>query len=147
MYAMQVSSSIAVTHVALPSRRNSVRQTMRSARPSANRAASLKVRAADKDDEAPARKQRTGFVSEDNSGNSNIFAIEPETVYLSSPDRDARAKEGLGGDIGVWALVLVVLAVGGGLFIAGNGAPDVQIVESSWDSESLQPLSYYLKNL
>jgi hypothetical protein len=37
MYAMQVSSSIAVTHVALPSRRNSVRQAMRSARPSANR--------------------------------------------------------------------------------------------------------------
>jgi hypothetical protein len=28
---------------------------------------------------------------------------------------------------GVWALVLVVIAVGGGLFIAGNGAPDVQV--------------------
>lgn len=77
---------------------------------------------------APRRQSGpAGFVAQDNSGKSNIFAVEPKTLYTSSPRADAAAREGLGGSQGlaiagaVLALVaLATLAVGG-----GGGAPQV----------------------
>ena len=43
----------------------------------------------------------------------NIFAVEPRKVYLSSPTRDAAAKEGLGGPTGqvVAAGLVAIVAV------------------------------------
>mmetsp|Transcript_5550 Transcript_5550/g.11318 ORF Transcript_5550/g.11318 Transcript_5550/m.11318 type:complete len:147 (-) Transcript_5550:389-829(-) len=146
MYAMQASCPVVLSKVALSSRRSSMRQ-MRAAAP-ARRAASFVVRAEDESTPTPpSRKQRTGFIAEDNSGKSNIFAIEPETVYLSSPGRDAAAKEGLGGALGGIGLVAAVLGVGAALFIVANGQFEFTIAADSWDSEDLLPLSYYLKSL
>lgn len=41
-----------------------------------------------------------GFVEEDNSGRSNIFAVEPKTLYVSSPRSDRASQQGLGGQQG-----------------------------------------------
>lgn len=148
MYAMQASCSLAAPRVALSSRRTSMRQLRSFCKP-ARRAASLVVKAEDEEASPapPVEKRRTGFVDKDNSGSANIFAIEPETVYISSPERDERAKEGLGGIAGAGGLLLAVVGVGAGLLVAANGAPDVSIAEYSWDAEALEPLSYYLQNL
>jgi hypothetical protein len=51
-------------------------------------------------------------------GKGNIFAVEPTTVYLSSPERDARAKEGLGSPQALAAVALTVAALG---FATVNG--------------------------
>lgn len=60
---------------------------------------------------AAARKKGTsgpmGFVAEDNSGRSNIFAVEPRTIYTSSPTSERAASTGLGGAQGL--LVVAVL--------------------------------------
>jgi hypothetical protein len=54
-----------------------------------------------------------GFVEEDNSGKSNIFAVEPKTLYTSSPTADRAASSGLGAlilPIGLGALAILALA-------------------------------------
>ena len=51
-----------------------------------------------------------GFVEEDNSGKANIFAVEPKTLYTSSPRSDKIASQGLGGSQGL-ILVLAIAAV------------------------------------
>jgi len=59
-----------------------------------------------------------GFVEEDNSGKSNIFAVEPKSLYLSSPRSDAAAQQGLGGRQGlvlVGGLIGLVLLITAGL--------------------------------
>lgn len=38
-----------------------------------------------------------GFVEEDNSGKSNIFGVEPKTLYTSSPRSQEAASQGIGG--------------------------------------------------
>lgn len=117
-------------------------------------------------------------------GKGNIFAVEPSTVYLSSPERDARAKEGLGSPQALAAIALTVGALG---FATVNGVlltPEVtpspppsterlgprmcsaggskaaslllrcvldvwasQVTVEAWETEALQPLSYWLSNL
>eukprot|EP00205_Picochlorum_sp_RCC944_P002429 CAMPEP_0182608718 /NCGR_PEP_ID=MMETSP1330-20130603/3051_1 /TAXON_ID=464278 /ORGANISM="Picochlorum sp., Strain RCC944" /LENGTH=129 /DNA_ID=CAMNT_0024827501 /DNA_START=27 /DNA_END=416 /DNA_ORIENTATION=- len=47
------------------------------------------------------RKGGLGFVEEDNSGKANIFAVEPRTLYTSSPRADREARKGLGGAQGL----------------------------------------------
>ena len=47
---------------------------------------------------------------QDNSGSANIFAVEPKTLYTSSPTSDRAARQGLGGAQG-----LAVLAAALGL--------------------------------
>lgn len=146
MYAMKATCPVAISKVTVSSRRSSLRQM----RAPARRAASLVVRAEGDSTPTPpppsGRRQRTGFVSADNSGRGNIFAIEPETVYISSPSRDAAAKQGLGGLAGIGGLLLAVVGVAAGLFIV-NSTGEATIAEYSWDKEALEPLSYYLKNL
>jgi hypothetical protein len=39
-------------------------------------------------------------VEQDNSGSSNIFAVEPKNLYVSSPTADKVAQQGLGGSQG-----------------------------------------------
>jgi len=59
-----------------------------------------------------ARKEKggpMGFVAEDNSGRSNIFAVEPKTLYTSSPTSDRAASTGLGGAQG---LIVVAVLIG-----------------------------------
>lgn len=51
-----------------------------------------------------------GFVEEDNSGKANIFAVEPKTLYTSSPRSDKAARQGLGGSQGL-VVVLAIAAV------------------------------------
>jgi len=51
-----------------------------------------------------------GFVEEDNSGKANIFAVEPKTLYTSSPRSDRVASKGLGGSQGL-ILVFGISAV------------------------------------
>jgi hypothetical protein len=41
-----------------------------------------------------------GFVKEDNSGKSNIFAVEPASLYVSSPRSEKLSQQGLGGSQG-----------------------------------------------
>lgn len=55
------------------------------------------------------RQGPMGFVEEDNSGKANIFAVEPKTLYTSSPRSDRVASQGLGGSQGL----IVVLALAG----------------------------------
>lgn len=50
-----------------------------------------------------------GFVEEDNSGKANIFAVEPKTLYTSSPRSDKAASQGLGGSKGL-VLILAMAA-------------------------------------
>lgn len=56
------------------------------------------------------RKGGMGFVEEDNSGKSNIFAVEPKTLYTSSPRADSAARQGLGGSQGL-AIILAISAI------------------------------------
>ena len=57
-----------------------------------------------------------GFVEEDNSGKSNIFAVEPKTLYVSSPRSDRVSSTGLGGSQGL-KLVLGLIGLVGGITI------------------------------
>jgi hypothetical protein len=61
-----------------------------------------------------------GFVQEDNSGKANIFAVEPRTLYTSSPRADKEARKGLGGAQGLGLIlgiagVVAVATVGVGI--------------------------------
>jgi hypothetical protein len=115
-------------------------------------------------------------------GKGNIFAVEPSTVYLSSPERDARAKQGLGSPQTVAAIALTVGALGfatvNGVLMTPEVTPDSllpgrqlsqcagrhqgqqgsllrcvldlwarQVTVEAWETEALQPLSYWLSNL
>ena len=55
------------------------------------------------------RQGPMGFIEEDNSGKANIFAVEPKTLYTSSPRSDRVASQGLGGSQGL----ILVLALAG----------------------------------
>ena len=57
------------------------------------------------------RKGGMGFVEEDNSGKANIFAVEPKTLYTSSPRADREARKGLGGAQGLGVVLGVAVAV------------------------------------
>ena len=70
------------------------------------------------------REGGMGFVKEDNSGKANIFAVEPKTLYTSSPRADKEARKGLGGAQGlglVVGLVGLVVAVALGVGLVGGG--------------------------
>jgi hypothetical protein len=68
----------------------------------------------------PRRQGGMGFVQEDNSGKANIFAVEPRTLYTSSPRADKEARKGLGGAQGLGLIlgiagVVAVATVGVGI--------------------------------
>lgn len=58
----------------------------------------------------PQLDRTTGYIDNDNSGKGNIFAIEPKTLYTSSPTSDAAAKQGIGGIVGI-IVVAAILGV------------------------------------
>ena len=84
-----------------------------------------------------------GFVEEDNSGKANIFAVEPKTLYTSSPRSDRVASKGLGGSQGL-ILVLGISSVVAFLTVGLNflSPKDVKDVIPKYSSEfSLQELA------
>lgn len=62
---------------------------------------------------AQAKKARgpMGFVKEDNSGKSNIFAVEPASLYVSSPRSAKLSRQGLGGSQGESVTVYTLLII------------------------------------
>lgn len=98
------------------------------------RSLSLVVRAKEQID------QTTGFIGKDNSGNGNIFAIEPKMLYTESPTSDKFAKVGLGGIPGV-ILASSILA---GSIYATQYLGSVEAVNQEFLNYQGQSLTYYI---
>ena len=84
-----------------------------------------------------------GFVKEDNSGKANIFAVEPKTLYTSSPRADREARRGLGGSQGL-GLVLGVMAVVAAVVVGGGfgGFGGVESGRAGWGGgETLEEIA------
>ena len=84
--------------------------------------------------------QTTGYIGKDNSGNGNIFAIEPRQLYTESPTSDKFAKQGLGGIPGV------ILAIGilAGVFFATQTLGSFEETNQEFVNYQGQSLSYYI---
>lgn len=71
-----------------------------------------------------ARKGRSGplgYVEKDAGDKSNIFAVEPKSVWTTSPRSEREAGKGLGGVQGIGlALGLIGLVGLSTVFVAGN---------------------------
>ena len=82
----------------------------------------------------------TGYIGKDNSGNGNIFAIEPRQLYTESPTSDKFAKQGLGGIPGV------ILAIGilAGVFFATQTLGTFEDKNNEYANFKGQPLTYYI---
>ena len=82
----------------------------------------------------------TGYIGKDNSGNGNIFAIEPRQLYTESPTSDKFAKTGLGGIPGA------ILAIGilAGVFFATQTLGTFEDKNNEYANFKGQPLTYYI---
>lgn len=82
----------------------------------------------------------TGYIGKDNSGNGNIFAIEPRQLYTESPTSDKYAKVGLGGIPGV------ILAVGilAGAVVATQSLGSFEEVNQEFVNYQGESLTYYI---
>ena len=82
----------------------------------------------------------TGYIGKDNSGNGNIFAIEPRQLYTESPTSDKYAKVGLGGIPGV------ILAVGilAGTFVATQSLGTFEESAQEFVNFQGESLTYYI---
>ena len=83
--------------------------------------------------------QTTGYIGKDNSGNGNIFAIEPKQLYTESPTSDKYAKVGLGGIPGV-ILACGILA---GVYFATTTLGSFEETNQEFVNYQGQSLSYY----
>eukprot|EP00890_Picochlorum_soloecismus_P004243 jgi/Picsp_1/481/NSC_00479-R1_predicted protein [Micromonas pusilla CCMP1545] len=87
-----------------------------------------------------------GFVEEDNSGKSNIFAVEPKTLYVSSPRSDRVSSTGLGGSQGLQLVLGLIGVVGGITILLQFQNSDVEKATMAYDSQrSLQEIVRDLK--
>ena len=87
-----------------------------------------------------------GFVEEDNSGKSNIFAVEPKTLYVSSPRSDRVSSTGLGGPQGLQLILGLIGVVGGITILLQFQNSDVEKATMAYDSQrSLQDIVRDLK--
>ena len=84
--------------------------------------------------------QTTGYIGKDNSGNGNIFAIEPKQLYTESPTSDKYAKVGLGGIPGV-ILACGILA---GVYFATQTLGSFEETNQEFANYQGQSLSYYI---
>ena len=84
--------------------------------------------------------QTTGYIGKDNSGNGNIFAIEPKQLYTESPTSDKYAKVGLGGIPGV-ILACGILA---GVYFATQTLGSFEETNQGFANYQGQSLSYYI---
>jgi len=84
--------------------------------------------------------QTTGYIGKDNSGNGNIFAIEPKQLYTESPTSDKYAKVGLGGIPGV-ILACGILA---GVYFATTTLGSFEETNQEFVNYQGQSLSYYI---
>lgn len=82
----------------------------------------------------------TGYIGKDNSGNGNIFAIEPKQLYTESPTSDKYAKVGLGGIPGV-ILACGILA---GVYFATTTLGSFEETNQEFVNYQGQSLSYYI---
>ena len=82
-------------------------------------------------------------MKEDNSGRANIFAVEPKTLYTSSPRADREARRGLGGSQGL-GVVLGVMAVVAAVVVGGGfgGFGGVESGRGGWGGgETLEEIA------
>jgi hypothetical protein len=91
------------------------------------------------------RKGGMGFVEEDNSGKSNIFAVEPKTLYTSSPRADSAARQGLGGSQGLAIILAISIIVVGFTFVTVGMNPTDGTVDPYPASSSLQDIAARLQ--
>lgn len=82
----------------------------------------------------------TGYIGKDNSGNGNIFAIEPRQLYTESPTSDKYAKKGIGGIPGA-ILTLGILA---GIFFATQSLGSFEESAQEFVNYQGESLTYYI---
>ena len=87
----------------------------------------------------PRMDRDTGYIDADNSGKGNIFAIEPKTLYTSSPTADAASKKGIGGILGVVIAAGILAAVG----LSTKTLESFEATSSEFINFQGQSVSYY----
>jgi len=136
MQAITASNTLAAPKVAV--RSLSARRTVKALAPRPvapkRRGISLVVQAKETLD------QTTGYIGKDNSGNGNLFAIEPKQLYTESPTSDKYAKVGLGGIPGV-ILACGILA---GVYFATTTLGSFEETNQEFVNYQGQSLSYYI---
>ena len=85
--------------------------------------------------------QTTGYIGKDNSGNGNIFAIEPKQLYTESPTSDKYAKQGLGGIPGA----LLALGIVAGVAFATQNLGSFEEKNNEFANFQGKPLTYYIE--
>ncbi|KAK9909251.1 hypothetical protein WJX75_009506 [Coccomyxa subellipsoidea] len=87
-----------------------------------------------------------GFVQEDNSGKSNIFGVEPRSLYTSSPTSERAARQGLGGQQGLIVVAMCIAVVAAVTFLGKEGpATLAQVSAVAESSQSLSSLAASIK--
>ncbi|EIE24979.1 hypothetical protein COCSUDRAFT_52726 [Coccomyxa subellipsoidea C-169] len=87
-----------------------------------------------------------GFVQEDNSGKSNIFGVEPRSLYTSSPTADRAARQGLGGQQGLIVVAVCIAVIAAVTFLGKEGPQTLAQVSAVADSrDSLSALAASIK--
>ncbi|BDA41224.1 hypothetical protein COCOBI_02-0040 [Coccomyxa sp. Obi] len=119
----------------------SCRHTPVSARPRC-----IKVLAAKQYSTIREKPKARGFVQEDNSGKSNIFGVEPRTLYTSSPTSDKAARQGLGGQQGLIVIAVCIAVVAAVTFLGKEGPQTLSQVSAGAESrDSLTALAASIK--